>query len=223
MTDITLSVIASGILLVSTILAYQYLVHRVDGACEVKRFFTPKFDAILFILAGAAFVLAEGIFMKGFLVGSDVFMRAFMNAEVFIWLVTLGWIDFREGLIPNRMIGVGLLFWVVVVLIDIFVGGTPWNRVLVFSALGGFVYGGVLLVIALIVKKALGMGDVKLFFVLGLFYGVTDTYSILLFSILIMAIVSAVLLIMKKATPKTSIPMAPFVAVGFLISILAGL
>ena len=34
--------------------------------------------------------------------------------------------------------------------------------------------GGVLLVVALIVKSALGMGDVKLFFALGLFYGLQD-------------------------------------------------
>jgi len=78
-------------------------------------------------------------------------------------------------------------------------------------------------VIALIVKSALGMGDVKMFFVIGLLYGLSNTYSILLFSVLVMAIVSIVLLIMKKVTRKTAIPMAPFVAFGFLLNVLMGM
>ena len=81
----------------------------------------------------------------------------------------------------------------------------------------------ILLIIALIVKSALGMGDVKMFLVIGLLYGLVDTYSILLFSIIVMAIVSIILLLIKKATRKTAIPMAPFTAIGFLLSILAGL
>ena len=75
---------------------------------------------------------------------------------------------------------------------------------------------------SLIVKKALGMGDVKMFFVIGLLYGLENTYTILLVSMLIMAIVSVILLITKKATKKSAVPMAPFVAVGLLINIILG-
>ena len=66
------------------------------------------------------------------------------------------------------------------------------------------------------------MGDVKMFFVIGLLYGLENTYTILLVSMLIMAIVSVILLITKKATKKSAVPMAPFVAVGLLINIILG-
>ena len=79
-----------------------------------------------------------------------------------------------------------------------------------------------MLLIALIVKSALGMGDVKLFTVLGLIYGLSITYSILLFTIIIMAIISIILLIAKKVTRKTAIPVGPFTIIGFLLCMLAG-
>ena len=116
-----------------------------------------------------------------------------------------------------------LAVWLVLILLEIFLGGTPWTQLLAFSGIGGLVCGGVLFLIAIIVKSALGMGDVKMFFVLGLLYGLTDTYGILLFSVIIMGIVSVALLIAKKVTTKTAIPMAPFVVFGFLLSILAGM
>ena len=102
-------------------------------------------------------------------------------------------------------------------------GDTPWLQLLAFSGIGGIVCGGVLFIIALIAKSALGMGDVKLFLVLGLLYGLTDAYGILLFSVIAMGIVSIILLIAKKVTRKSTIPMAPFVIIGFLLSILAGM
>lgn len=223
MTDITFAVIAFALQLVSVYLGYQYLIHRVDGKCEVRRLLLPGFQLPCFCVMSAAFLAAAFVFSKGFLFGSDVFMRALMNGEVLIWLSVLSYVDCRERIIPNSMIGLGLIFWLVVVFLDIVVAGTPWKNVTVFSLLGGTICGGILFVVALLVKTALGMGDVKLFFVLGLLYGITDTYSILLFTVVIMAVFSVVLLITKKATVKTAIPMAPFVVIGFLLSILAGM
>ena len=103
------------------------------------------------------------------------------------------------------------------------ISGVIWKQLLVFSGLGGAICGGILMVLALIMKSGLGMGDVKLFFVLGLLYGVMDTYGIFLFSIIPMGICAIVLLALKKASKKTTIPMGPFVAVGFFLSIIAGM
>ena len=49
------------------------------------------------------------------------------------------------------------------------------------------------------------------------------TYGILMFSVIAMGIVSIILLIAKKVTMKSTIPMAPFVILGFLLSIFAGM
>jgi len=204
--------------LASSVAAYLYMVRLCREAEKPEKLNLPCLICAVVAFVGSVYVLTQG-----FPFGEDNFMRAFMNAEVFVWLVTLGYIDFKKKIIPNPMILLGLAFWAVLFLIDIFAAGNNWLDVLVFSGTGGLLCGGVLFVIALIVKTALGMGDVKMFFVLGLLYGLSDTYSILLFSMVLMAVISLVLLIAKKVTTKTAVPMAPFVAAGFLLSIIAGM
>lgn len=223
MTQTTMLCIAGGILLLAVLMAYQYMVHRVEGKCQVRCLLQPKYDFWILFVMVAAFFLAAYIFLRGFLLDGEGFMRGLMNALVMIWLAILGYIDLREKIIPNAMIGVGLLGWLILILVDIFLGGTPWMKLLVFSGIGGAVCGGLLFVIAIITKSGLGMGDAKMFLVLGLLYGLTDAYGILLFSMIAMGLVSIVLLIAKKVTTKTAIPMAPFVTIGFILSILAGM
>lgn len=223
MTEVTTIVLAVFIQLVTTAAAYQYITHRVDGRCNVKEFFRIKYDFQPLLVLLIAFFASAFVFVFCYLWNDESFMRALMNAEVMLWLSILGYIDARERIIPNSLIGIGLLFWLILMLLDIFVGGTPWLQLLVFSGIGGIACGGLLFVIALIVKSALGMGDVKMFFVLGLLYGLTDAYGILLFSIIAMGVVSIALLIAKKVTTKSTIPMAPFVILGFFLSIIAGM
>lgn len=223
MTQITSIIVACAIQLLTGAVAYQYLTHRLDGKCNVKEFLHIKYDFTPLIVMLIAFFASAFVFLFCYLFNDDSFMRALMNAEVMLWLSILGYIDARERIIPNSLIGIGLLFWLILMLLDIFVGGTPWLQLLVFSGIGGIACGGLLFVIALIVKSALGMGDVKMFFVLGLLYGLTDAYGILLFSIIAMGVVSIALLIAKKVTTKSTIPMAPFVILGFFLSIIAGM
>lgn len=208
---------------VTALAGYQYLSHRVDGKLLTKEFFQLKFDWKHLVVMGAAFVLSVLILIKGLKWDQDGFMRSFMNAEVVIGLSVMGYIDLREKVIPNGLIGAGLIFWAALLLIDIFVAKTPWANVLKFSAVGGIAVGGGLFLVALIGKSALGMGDVKMFFLLGLLYGLADAYAILLFSLLIMAIVSLILLATKKVTVKTAIPVAPFVVLGFILCMIAGM
>ena len=222
MTDIHYLIIALLLQFASALGTCFYMTRVCNGVPEGE---APrrKLDLTSLLVGSVGFTGSIYIFTNGFLLSDHALMRAFMNAEVFIWLVALGYIDIKERIIPNKMILVGLVFWGILLLVDIFVAGNNWLEVLVFSALGGLLCGGILAVVSLIVKNALGMGDVKMFFVLGLLYGITDTYSILLFSMMIMAAVSIILLILKKVTTKTAVPMAPFVAIGFMLSIIAGM
>ena len=215
--------VACIIQLVTALAAYQYMTCRVDGKLQTKELLRLKLDWKSLTVVSAAFVISVCILIKGLVWDQDGFVRSLMNAEVLIGLSVMGYIDLREKIIPNGLIGVGLLLWAALLLIDIFVAKTPWADVLKFSLLGGIAVGGGLFLIALFGKSALGMGDVKMFLVLGLLYGLSDAYSILLFSLIIMAIVSLVLLATKKVTVKTSIPVAPFVVLGFILCIIAGM
>lgn len=223
MTRTTILILFFAVQLIVAVVSHQYLTHRVDGKLEIRNFCKFRFDFYSLLVILTAYFASVFVFALGFLWDGESLMRALMNAEVMLWLSVIGYIDAREKIIPNGCIVVGLCFWLVLYLVDVFVGNIPWMKLLVFSGLGGFGCGGLLFIIAIIVKSALGMGDVKMFFVLGLLYGLMDAYGILLFSVIAMGIVSIVLLLAKKVTTKSTIPMAPFVILGFFFSILAGM
>lgn len=223
MKDIWFTLIAFLLIAISAALMYLYLTGRKKETTSLKSFFKVTYHKKFFVFSLAFFLVSVLMYTYSRFLFDETFLKAFMNAEILLWLAMVGLIDFKEKIIPNKLILAAIVFWTILSLFEIFVAHTMWQQVVLFSLLGGCVCGGVLLVVALIVKSALGMGDVKLFFALGLFYGLQDTYSILLVSIILMALFSITMLIFKKVNRKTAIPMAPFVAIGFLVNILMGM
>lgn len=202
---------------------YAYLEFRKKEQKTLQTFFHCSWNKKRALSAAGIAAAAFLILLYGLFKTDTSWMQCYINMSVFHLLAAMAYIDLKEKIIPNQLILVGIILWLIVALLEIIVGGTVWSDVLLFSLLGGGICGGILLIIALVSKSALGMGDVKLFFVIGLLYGFMDTYSILLFTVILMALISVILLIMKKVTAKTAIPMAPFVVFGFLIGILAGM
>ena len=77
-----------------------------------------------------------------------------------------------------------------------------------------------LLIMALITRGGIGMGDVKLFSCIGFMSGIRAVCFTLVIAFLACAMVSTVLLLMKKRQPKDVLPMGPFIWIGFGVSVL---
>ena len=204
-------------------LSYTYLEFRKKETHTVTSFFQCSWNPKRFgFCAGTGFA-ALLVFLYGRFLADATLLQCYLNMYVFQWLVLIAYIDWKEQIIPNQLILAGMVLWGIVTILEVWLGGTPIKTVLLFSLLGAGICGGILLIVAIIAKSALGMGDVKLFTVLGLLYGVMNTYSILIFTMIFMAVTSLILLAMKKVTVKTAIPMAPFVIIGFMVGVLAGM
>lgn len=91
------------------------------------------------------------------------------------------------------------------------------------TLLGGVVGFGVFLLLALIGRGALGMGDVKLAGVIGLMTGYPGVLVALIIGALVGAGAALLLLIMRKATRKTAIAYAPYLAFGAFVVLWTGL
>ena len=176
----------------------------------------------LVVAATGVFALQLFIFFFDLKFRNLTYLKAFINAEAFAWIAAIGFIDFKKKIIPNPLILAGLCFWVVTKVVEIFLGGASVKEALLISLFGGGICGIVLFVVSIITRSALGMGDVKLFTVIGLLFGLFDTCSILIITVIVMAIVSIVLLATKKADKKTKIPMAPFAVAGLLLQVITG-
>ena len=87
-------------------------------------------------------------------------------------------------------------------------------------ALGGIAGFGLFLLLAIIGRGALGMGDVKLAGLIGMMTGFPAVFYALIIGALLGGLAALVLLLSRKATRKSAIAYAPYLAVGALVIII---
>lgn len=99
----------------------------------------------------------------------------------------------------------------------------PFTPLPLYALLGGAAGFGVFLLLAIIGRGALGMGDVKLAGVIGLMIGYPSVFWALVIGALVGAGAALILLLSRKATRKTAIAYAPYLAIGAFVILWAGL
>jgi leader peptidase (prepilin peptidase) / N-methyltransferase len=125
-------------------------------------------------------------------------------------------IDLEHRIIPNKITGLGAVLAIVVgSLLD---SGAEPTRLIAGAAAGGF-----LLVAALAYPGGMGMGDVKLAGVMGLFLG-TSVIPAILIALIAGVLVGALVIARKgaKAGRKTAVPFGPFLAFGATVAVFVG-
>ncbi len=145
----------------------------------------------------------------------------------YLWFVAvvavLVIVDLEHKRIPNRILYPGT-----VVALALLAGGA-WiedDLAAVGRGLaGGALYFAFLLLVALAARGGFGMGDVKFGFLLGVFSAYGSWESLLVAAVtafLVGGLVSVVLLLLRRAGRRDTIPFGPAMAVGVAIGIAAG-
>jgi len=102
------------------------------------------------------------------------------------------------------------------------------QSIYLFSELGILFLSGLgialffLLLIAITKGRGMGFGDVKLGFLVGLMAGFQNSLVLLFTSFLLGALMSIVLILVKRKTMKDAVPFGPFIITAFYISIFFG-
>jgi leader peptidase (prepilin peptidase)/N-methyltransferase len=153
--------------------------------------------------------------------GQDWQLLAFLP---FLWvLVALSLIDLEHKILPNKIVYPSVVLGVPLLAITAATGPglDPWVRALLAGVAGA----GGFLIVALISPAGMGMGDVKLAGLIGLFLGYLGWGRLVVSffaAFAIGAVVGIALMVAGKAGRKTAIPFGPFMALGAVISALAG-
>ncbi|MHA7153857.1 prepilin peptidase [Arthrobacter sp. TMN-50] len=124
--------------------------------------------------------------------------------------VLLATIDLRTRLLPNALLMPFAIAAVVLLTVASVLSG-DWGR-LGGAAIGGVAMFGLYLVLALVSPGSLGMGDVKLAAVLGLYggyFGMTAWLATVLGGFVLGGVVSVVLLVLTKASARSVFPFGP--------------
>ena len=141
---------------------------------------------------------------------------------VLFCVFSCAFIDFRRHIIPNKLVLLLLSGGVLLLICDFIFRYEIFMRILVSSLLGFGFFVVFLTIVSIVSKRALGFGDVKIVSGIGLVMGFSTTYSILLYSLILCAVCSVYLLVIKKKGKKHAIPFGPFVLIGFLIIVISG-
>jgi leader peptidase (prepilin peptidase)/N-methyltransferase len=160
--------------------------------------------------AGTALLLALVVIAKG----AD--RDAWLGIAFVLLLVPITLIDLDHRLIPNKLTLPGAVIAVAIVLLTD-------SDSLVEHLVSGAAAGGFLLVAALAYPAGMGMGDVKLAGVMGLYLG--RAVAPAMFAALIAGTLIGALIIARKGTKegrKTAIPFGPYLALGGLVGLFAG-
>jgi leader peptidase (prepilin peptidase) / N-methyltransferase len=141
---------------------------------------------------------------------------AWLGIALVLTLVPITFIDLDHRIIPNRIVGPSaVVALVILALTD--VDALPEHLIAAVAA------GGFFLLAALAYPRGMGMGDVKLAALLGLYLG-SSVAPALLAAMLSGTLVGGAIIARKGVAEgrKTAVPFGPFLALGALVGLFAG-
>jgi leader peptidase (prepilin peptidase) / N-methyltransferase len=157
--------------------------------------------------------LTTGLLLAGCVWKFGLTGRAAVAAVFCLALVAVSATDLEHRIIPNRIVvPAGLL----VLAADTALHPSPRWAIAAFGA------SGFLLAAALAYPAGMGMGDVKLAFLMGAALG--SSVAVAMFLGMLGALVPGVYLILRhgKAARKMGVPFGPFLALGSVVALFAG-
>ena len=185
------------------------------GRCRTCAMPIPPRYPLVELLTGALFALV------GLRFGADWAVPAYL--VLVAALVAISFIDLEHYIVPNRIVVATLALGVPLLALA---AATDHRWIDLRDAGFGLVLGfGLLLLIHLISPRGMGMGDVKLAAVLGLYLGFLDLGHVLLgvfLGFVLGSVGGITLLATGLRTRKDHIPFAPFLASGAVLAVLLG-
>ena len=154
----------------------------------------------------------------------ETWMQASFLLVIFSFLTVILAYDLKFMEIPM------LIFWIATGITVLFLIALDWNNFssishavdsrLISGIIAGTVAGGFFLAMVLVSKETwMGWGDVYLGFLAGLIVGWPNILLALMLSFTIGAVVSIILMTLKKKDMKSQVPFAPFLVFGIILTI----
>lgn len=214
---ISVDIVISIILLAFGYYASCYYLHN-------KKLLSKSFDVlkltrnkIVYLCLGtvASFVL---ILLFQVLYHTEFITQIKLLVLVLIILPTAA-VDYKTHKIPNKFMLFALILRCLIYVVELIVSKSSALLVLKDSVVGALVVGVFFFLLLLIFKNSIGMGDVKLFAIMGLYQGLWGVVNSVFFSLVASFVISIFLLATKKKNKKDVISFAPSIFIGTVIAI----
>lgn len=133
-----------------------------------------------------------------------------------IFLFALSYFDRIYKEVPQSIVHSLLIFsFISFVILTVLNGGLIENSILLASFFSLFVY-----ILSKVMKKEFGMGDILVLFSFGFLLSNSQFISLLYIFLILSLLYSFTLILLKKATLKTAIPLLPIMYISFFLMVI---
>lgn len=219
---VTVDILLSAALLMGGYVSVCYYLNDVKWNSKNTAVLKPTRNKVLYLLFGllTAAVLIADFQMVHHL---ELLEQVKLLTLVFV-LLPVAAIDRAVQKIPNKFLLTALILRAVIFAGELLVSVPTAVGTLKSDLLGAVVIGGFFLLMLLIFRNSIGMGDIKLFMVMGLYQGLWGVINSVFFSLMVSFVVSIALLISRKKGRSDAISFGPSILLGTIIAIgLAGM
>ena len=157
-----------------------------------------------------------GLFSSGVL-------RALRYDLLLAALAVIAWIDRRSKRIPNSILLAMIPIRLIFLALEWILYPDMGLAMFISSVMGALIGGGLFLLCYFLTRGGIGMGDVKLFAVVGLYVGSGVVMTMVFLSVVASAVYSIIQLLRKKTKLKDEIPFAPFIWIGLILAMAIGM
>ncbi|MEG2813062.1 MAG: prepilin peptidase [Oscillospiraceae bacterium] len=212
--------ISSIIVIVLSIAGYVYSMVTFKSEAtlkNIKSYLPNSFKTISLLVApmlvGALIIILFKVFHEVPLISATKLLILIMI------LFPIAFSDYKNHTVPNKILLVALGARIIIYGIEFIISVPKAVEVLKYDLLGAVIIGVFFLLCLLLFKNSIGMGDVKLFFIMGLYQGLWGCVNSIFWSLIASFFVSVGLLISKKKNKKDAIPFCPSILVGTIFAI----
>lgn len=135
------------------------------------------------------------------------------------FLIPAAAIDLRKQVIPNQLLFFSLTFRVLLLVFEFIFSTSTIFLILTDSIVGAVIISAFFLLLYFVFKNSIGMGDIKLFAIMGLYQGLWGVINSVFFSLMTSFLISIGLLVTRKKSRKDTISFAPSILLGTIIAI----
>ncbi len=185
---------------------------------KIKYLFPQTRNRTIFYIITLAIGIALSYVLVVVYADSDIFIQKIRMAVIYGILCPIAMVDYRTQRIPNKLLLVASGVWVLSTLVELIKNPDMVFDDVKYSIIAAVVIFLVCFVCKLVIKNGIGMGDIKLFMVMGLLQGPTGMSGAIFMSMIVAFFGAIGMLVLKKKTRKDNISFGPFILIGTTIS-----
>lgn len=214
MNHLTNAAIGTGIYLIANV--FTRIIYK-------KRFEEPFFEgkkslAVQIVSEVLSALITTVLGLYGYTLISRVSLTILAATALLI-----GRIDRRKMIIPNEIVLALLGIRILTLAGEFVVDKLPAKEILFDTFAGMLAATAIFLVARIFSKGSVGMGDIKLLAVVGMYVGVGTVLPLLMVTVFSSLVYSVVMIARKAISKKDTMSFAPFIAMGIVTVVLMGI